>query len=678
VRHRLGIVPPLAPGAVLRPRLPRLAFPLADRHCRHIAHARDALRLGVGELRLGEGDAVLVPAHHDARMRRVLHEAGIRPREYAGTPSLAPDPDELEELIDPGVRALCLVHQLGFPQDSERWRTWCDDRGLLLIEDATHAVGACSGGRPVGSLADLAVFGLAECLGLPDGAILRLAAVTNAAAAPGGAGIPALAHRLLREGADREVAPASAGEPVPGASAIATRLLWRLADEHGAPVRRAHYGQLLEQLGEIVPAPFDRLPPGAAPFALPLRADADERLRERLTDRGVQTRSGWPAPPGTLLVPVHQQLRPRDLQRIAAAGVPRRPRPVLEELALEELSGFAALPQDWQRLAAATSTIFATPQWLATWWRHYGRDGALRLYACRDRTGRVVAILPLELRAARPLTIMRFVGHGPSDQLGPICAAADRPAVARAVLRATDAAGADVLLGEQLPADAGWGTLLHAGVLGSEGSPMTHLARAGWDAQLRRWTPSVRRLLRRHTRKLEGAHDVRTRRTTAASELDSDLDSLFALHRARWGAEVTAFANRDASFHREFAATALERGWLQLSFLEVDGEDVAAVYNLRFAGAENQYQQGRLPAWEEQSIGTIALLRSIRIACDEGMGEFRFLRGSEDYKYRYADADPGLQTIAVARRRAAAGALAVARAAPRTVLRPARRWVAAT
>jgi CelD/BcsL family acetyltransferase involved in cellulose biosynthesis len=678
VRHRLGIVPPLAPGAILRPRLPRLAYPLGDRHCRHTANARDALRLGLRELRLGDGDEALVPAHHDVRMLGVLQEAGVRPRQYAGTPSLAPDPDELEGLIDPAVRALYLVHQLGFPQDSERWRAWCDDRGLLLVEDATHAVGACAGGRPVGSLADLAIFGLAECLGLPDGAILRLAAATDATVGPGGVGIPALAHRLLREGAAWEAEAMPAGEPVPGASAIATRLLWRIADEHGAARRRGHYGQLLEQLGEIVPAPFHQLAAGAAPFALPLRADADERLGERLADRGVQASSAWPAPPGTLLVPVHPRLRPRDLQRIAAASVPRRPRRALEELALEELSGFDALPHDWQRLAAATSTIFATPQWLATWWRHFGRDGALRLYACRDRAGRVVAILPLELRAAGPLTILRFAGHGPSDQLGPICAAADRPAVARAVLRATDAAGADVLLGEQLPADAGWGTLLRAGVLGSEGSPVTHLAGGGWEAQLRRWTPSVRRLLRRHTRKLEAAHDVRMRRTTAAAELEGDLDSLFRLHEARWGAGVTAFATGDASFHREFAATALERGWLQLSFLEVDGEDVAAVYNLRFAGADNQYQQGRLPAWEEQSIGTIALLRSIRIACDEGMGEFRFLRGSEDYKYRYADADPGLQTIAVARRRAAAGALAVARAAPRKVLRPARRWVAAT
>jgi CelD/BcsL family acetyltransferase involved in cellulose biosynthesis len=675
VRHRLGIVPPLAPGAILRPRLRRLAFPLGDRHCRLTAQAAGALRLGARELGLGSGDEVLVPAHHDARMLAVLQQAGMAARQYAATPSLAPDDEELDALIAPAVRALYLVHHLGFPQDSERWRAWCDDRGLLLVEDATHAIGARGAGRPVGSLADAAVFGLAECLGLPEGAVLRLAAAPSEPVAAGGSGIPALARRLACVGGPGR---APAGADVRGAGAITARLLWRVADEHGAPSRRANYAQLLERLGELVPAPFDSLPAGAAPFALPLRADAGGVLHQRLGDRGVQALGGWPAPPRTLLVPVHPQLRARDIERIAAAAVTRRPRTRELELELEELAGFDALPEDWERLAEAAGTIFATPQWLATWWRHYGRDGALRLYACRDRAGRVVAILPLELRPAGPLALMRFVGHGPSDQLGPICVAADRPAVARAVLRAADAAGADVLLGEQLPADAGWGTLLRAGQLASEGSPVAHLAAGGWEAQLRRWTPSVGRLLRRHTRKLEAAYDVRTRRATAAAELERDLDSLFALHEARWGAGITAFATRDASFHREFAAIALQRGWLQLSFLEVDGEDVAGIYNLRFGSAENQYQQGRLAAWEEHSVGTIALLRSIRIASDEGMGEFRFLRGAEDYKYRYADADPGLQTIAVARRRAAAGALAVARAAPRTVLKPARRWVAAT
>ncbi|MEA2193662.1 MAG: hypothetical protein QOG42_96 [Solirubrobacteraceae bacterium] len=644
--HRLSVDPPIPRGVVMRPRLRRIAFPLDERHCRHTATVADALRIGLAQIGCRSGDEILVPVYGSAATRLALSQAGIGARPYAGTTLLEPDADELEALLTPAVRALYLVHPLGFAQDCERWRAWCDRHGLLLIEDATHAIGAAAAGRPVGTLADMAVFGLAACLGMPDGALLRLTK-------PPAEGIEA-------------------------AGTVATGLLWRLADERIAARRRAHYAQLLEQLGDRVPAPFQQLPDGASPYALPLAPGRDDRLLTCLADRGVQALAGWPAPGDALLLPVHQELRPRDLERIAAATITSRPRRVREELTLEPLAGFDALAGDWARLAEAASSIFATPQWLGTWWRHYGSDGALRLHACRDRAGRVVAILPLEVRAAGPLRVVRFAGHGPSDQLGPICARADRPAVARAMLRAVDAADADVLLGEQLAGDAGWDALLGGRVLGSEGSPVVHFAADGWEAQLRRWTPSIGRQLKRHTRKLERSHEITTRRTENACDLQRDLDSLFALHDARWGAGQTAFGGRDAAFHREFAAIALAHGWLELTFLEIDGVPVSATYNLRYGGAEYQYQSGRLPEWDHGSVGTIALVRSIRSACEDGLSECRFLRGDEDYKYLYADADPRLQTIAVARRRGAAGALAVAHAVPRHLLKPARRWVAAT
>ena len=43
------------------------------------------------------------------------------------------------------------------------------------------------------------------------------------------------------------------------------------------------------------------------------------------------------------------------------------------------------------------------------------------------------------------------------------------------------------------------------------------------------------------------------------------------------------------------------------------------------------------------------LVHSIREAVADGMREYRFLRGGEEYKYRFADEDPGLETIALSR-----------------------------
>ena len=43
------------------------------------------------------------------------------------------------------------------------------------------------------------------------------------------------------------------------------------------------------------------------------------------------------------------------------------------------------------------------------------------------------------------------------------------------------------------------------------------------------------------------------------------------------------------------------------------------------------------------------LAHTIREASNDGMREYRFLRGGEPFKSRFADADPGLETVVVTR-----------------------------
>ena len=63
---------------------------------------------------------------------------------------------------------------------------------------------------------------------------------------------------------------------------------------------------------------------------------------------------------------------------------------------------------------------------------------------------------------------------------------------------------------------------------------------------------------------------------------------------------------------------------------------------------ESFYQAGRDPDWDHASVGLVLLAHSIRAALEDGRSEYRFLRGAEPYKYRFADEDPGLETIVVA------------------------------
>ena len=120
----------------------------------------------------------------------------------------------------------------------------------------------------------------------------------------------------------------------------------------------------------------------------------------------------------------------------------------------------------------------------------------------------------------------------------------------------------------------------------------------------------------------------------------------------RWRAAggSRAFTNREA-FHLDFAAQAFELGWLRLRFLDVDGRSVAALYNIRFGGAEYFYQAGRDPDPEldRTSVGLLLHAHAIREAIGDGLREYRMLRGDEPYKHRFADRDPGLTSVSWAR-----------------------------
>jgi dTDP-4-amino-4,6-dideoxygalactose transaminase len=52
------------------------------------------------------------------------------------------DPDEVERLIGPRTKAVLAVHFWGYAAAASRLRELCDERGLVLIEDAAEAIGA--------------------------------------------------------------------------------------------------------------------------------------------------------------------------------------------------------------------------------------------------------------------------------------------------------------------------------------------------------------------------------------------------------------------------------------------------------------------------------------------------------------------------------------------------------
>lgn len=307
----------------------------------------------------------------------------------------------------------------------------------------------------------------------------------------------------------------------------------------------------------------------------------------------------------------------------------------------------------WQNLDTRSDNVFTTWEWATTWWRHFGRSRRERIVVQTDDRGGAVVILPLYLELSCPLRVLRLIGHGPADELGPICAAADERLGVQALREflARSPRRWDVFIGERLPAARNWTHEIGRGgrSLRRESSPTIVFEDGGWDAYLASRSGQFRQQLKRKERRLAAAGDVRYRLCDDRASLDRDLDTLFALHQARWGNGSIFTTMSQAAFHRDFAHRALERGWLRLWLLQVDGAPVAALYTFRYANVEWYYQGGRDPAWDKASVGTLLLAHSVRVAAEDGVAAYRLLRGGEAYKGRFANHDPGVETIAFAR-----------------------------
>lgn len=72
--------------------------------------------------------------------------------------TLQVDPTAVAARIGPRTRALLPVDYAGHPADLEALQALAKQAGLLLIEDAAHALGAELGPRRIGSIADLTTF----------------------------------------------------------------------------------------------------------------------------------------------------------------------------------------------------------------------------------------------------------------------------------------------------------------------------------------------------------------------------------------------------------------------------------------------------------------------------------------------------------------------------------------
>ena len=108
---------------------------------------------------IGPGDEVVVPAMTFAATANAVVYQGATPVFADVEPdTLLVSPSAVEEMISPRTRAVVAVDYGGQPCDYDALRSITEDRGLALIGDSSHALGALYRDKPIGTLADLTTF----------------------------------------------------------------------------------------------------------------------------------------------------------------------------------------------------------------------------------------------------------------------------------------------------------------------------------------------------------------------------------------------------------------------------------------------------------------------------------------------------------------------------------------
>jgi CelD/BcsL family acetyltransferase involved in cellulose biosynthesis len=329
-------------------------------------------------------------------------------------------------------------------------------------------------------------------------------------------------------------------------------------------------------------------------------------------------------------------------------------------------SELEALKQDWNELLknSASRVPFLRHEYLSTWW--WGKGGGewpeSELYVVTgwEQGGILKGIAPLFL--SRNLVgepALLFLGSIEiSDYLDLICEPVDLPSFVGALcnhLTGRDAPAWQVVdlynLPERSPTlpalrsaaeSRGWQyreEVLH---------PCPYIPLVDdWESYLAGIDKKQRHEIRRKMRRAEQHNlEVRWYIVESIERLDEEIE-LFLRLMAYDPVKSHFLSEPMRQQMKAIIRSAYQAGWLQLAFIEVDGEKGAAYLNFDFDNRLWVYNSGFNPEMRELSLGWVLLGHLIKRAIEQGRESFDFMRGNEDYKYRFGAIDRQIVRAAI-------------------------------
>lgn len=328
---------------------------------------------------------------------------------------------------------------------------------------------------------------------------------------------------------------------------------------------------------------------------------------------------------------------------------------------IRSTDSWAGMQKEWDELLQKShlNMPFLTFAFQQAWWQHQGggewQNPELHIITGRGEDGALLGIAPL-FRADGQLYLIG--SHEIADYLDFIARPQDLDAFVQAVL-------------EALKADEGWAQLTLYNILDESETVESVQAAAQaaglqaaeetlqpcpyivlpetFDAYLESLDSKQAHELRRKMRKAaRNVLPVSAELISEAGDLDQALDDFFGLMTQE--EDKLKFLTPAMRAQMEaIARAAFAGGWLQLVFLKVGSQRAAAYMNFDYDERIWGYNAGFSNAHAQLSPGWLMMAEMMQRSIEEKKIVFDFMRGDEEYKYRFGAVNRYVKKVTIRR-----------------------------
>jgi 8-amino-3,8-dideoxy-alpha-D-manno-octulosonate transaminase len=135
-----------------------LAERIGAGYCHLCSSGTAALSIALAACGVGVGDEVIVPPFTFVATIEGVLMAGAVPVFADIDETLCLDPERLEKVLTPRTKAVLVVHMCGAMAEIDRIRAFCEEKGLILMEDACQAFGGTFHGKSLGTFGKVGCF----------------------------------------------------------------------------------------------------------------------------------------------------------------------------------------------------------------------------------------------------------------------------------------------------------------------------------------------------------------------------------------------------------------------------------------------------------------------------------------------------------------------------------------